>query len=345
VASGCAFGDLANDQGRRDAPMRPVADAAVLDAAPLRDASRDSARPIDGGGKRIDGAVLLDATASACTVGGYGGDSDVASGDAGRASCMMGGLAPGDSTVTVQHCGATRTFLLHVPESYDGTRAVPLVLDMHGYTSSAVAQRAISGWLAKSDEEGFLLVHPNGLDASWNGGSLCCGNSQKNGVDDEGFLRAVVKRMQQDACIDDKRVYATGLSNGGAMSHLLACRAADVFAATAPVVMGNGTRPCAPSRPISVVMFRGLSDPLVPYGGGLFPSAAADLEQWKALNGCTGPSSRVHEVCETYSDCSGGVEVTLCTIDAGHVLYRQATEQGADIPDVVWEVFERQPLP
>jgi polyhydroxybutyrate depolymerase len=51
----------------------------------------------------------------------------------------------------------------------------------------------------------------------------------------------VVARLQQDACIDAKRIYATGLSNGGAMAHLLGCRAADLFAATAPVSMGNGT--------------------------------------------------------------------------------------------------------
>src|SRR5262245_49018159 len=188
--------------------------------------------------------------------------------------CSSATLAPGDDSETLEHDGQSREFLVHVPSSYDGATAVPLVLDIHGLTSSARQQAAISGWRRKADEEGFIVVHPQGLDASWNAGSLCCGNSQRSGVDDEGFLRAVVRRLESEACIDARRVYATGLSNGGGMSHLLACNAADLFAATAPVSMGNGTLPCQPARPISVVMTRGTQDPLVPFDGGLFPSAA-----------------------------------------------------------------------
>jgi polyhydroxybutyrate depolymerase len=243
------------------------------------------------------------------------------------------------------HDGQQRTYLVHVPASYTGTTAVPLVLDIHGLTSSATAQKGLSGWVAKSDSEGFIVIHPNGLNASWNGGELCCGTSQRTGVDDVGFMRAIVAKLQQEACIDPKRVYATGLSNGGAMSHRLACEAADLFAATAPVSMGNGTRPCQPSRPISVTMFRGTSDTLVAYNGGLFPSAQADFDQWKGLSGCTGSPAAVHNVCQTYTGCGAGTEVTLCTINGGHVLYSAAAQQQAPVPDVVWEMFSRQRLP
>jgi polyhydroxybutyrate depolymerase len=166
-----------------------------------------------------------------------------------------------------------------------------------------------------------------------------------NGVDDEGFLRAVVAKVSQDGCVDPKRVYATGLSNGGAMAHLLACRAADLFAATAPVSMGNGTMPCQPSRPLSVIMFRGTSDLLVPYAGGMFPGAQADFEQWTQLDQCTGAPETTHGICNTNKQCAGGAEVTLCTINAGHVLYTQAAAQGAPVPDVVWEAFQRHTLP
>jgi polyhydroxybutyrate depolymerase len=129
--------------------------------------------------------------------------------------------------------------------------------------------------------------------------------SLANHVDDEGFLRAVVAKTRADGCIDPKRVYATGLSNGGAMSHLLACRAADVFAATAPVSMGNGTVPCAPARPVSVIMFRGTADPLVPYAGGFIPGAQADFDQWKALDGCAGAPvpSATNGLCQTHAAC------------------------------------------
>lgn len=257
--------------------------------------------------------------------------------------CPASSLAPGNHNLSLQHDGATRTYIVHVPRNVDGSVPVPLVVDLHGLTSSASAQASLSGWRRKSDEEGFIVVHPQGLNASWNGGDLCCGTSQRQGVDDEGFMRALVAEMQRDACIDPKRVYATGLSNGGAMSHLLACNAADLFAATAPVSMGNGTRPCAPSRPVSVVMTRGTQDALVSFNGGIFPSAREDFEQWADLNGCSGAPEATDELCQVFSECDGGVEVKLCTVNAGHVLYNNA--QGFSVPDVVWETFERQVLP
>jgi polyhydroxybutyrate depolymerase len=276
---------------------------------------------------------------------GTGWGTDGTDGGGGATGCGNSGLGAGDRTITLQHDGVSRQFIVHVPPGYDGSLPVPLVLDIHGLTSNAAQQESFTGWRQKADANGFLVVYPNGLDASWNAGSLCCGNSLLNGVDDEGFLRAVVTDVLRNACIDPKRVYATGLSNGGAMSHLLACRAADVFAATAPVSMGNGTIPCQPSRPLSVIMFRGTSDPLVPYEGGLFPGAQADFDQWSMLDGCTGPTAVSHGICTTNSNCSGGVEVTLCTIDSGHVPYADAAAQGAAIPDVAWEAFQRVALP
>lgn len=253
-------------------------------------------------------------------------------------------LSPGNHDLSLVHDGVTRTYIVHVPNAVDGSAPVPLVLDLHGLTSSARSQAGLSGWRAKSDQEGFIVVHPQGLNASWNGGDLCCGTSQRNGVDDEGFMRALVAQMSEDACIDRKRVYATGLSNGGAMSHLLACETADLFAATAPVSMGNGTDPCNPSRPISVVMTRGTRDTLVSFNGsGIFPSAQEDFEQWAELNGCRGAPQPANGLCQVFTDCDGGVEVKACAVNAGHVLYRNS--QNFSVPDVVWETFERQSLP
>jgi polyhydroxybutyrate depolymerase len=287
-----------------------------------------------------------------CVVAACGGDEDAgtdadgSTGAAGAAATMerCTRFAPGDHSLALDHDGQQRTYIVHVPPGYAGER-VPLVIDIHGLTSNAEQQAAISGYRDKADAESFIVVHPNGLNASWNGGSLCCGSSLQQGVDDEGFLRAIVRRMQQEGCIDPARVYASGLSNGGAMSHLLACRAADVFAAAAPASMGNGTEPCAPSRPISVIMFRATNDALVAYDGGVFPSAQADFDQWTSLNGCTGEPETTHSICQTHFQCSAGVEVTLCTIEGGHVLYAAAAQQGAAVPDVAWEAFERYTLP
>jgi polyhydroxybutyrate depolymerase len=257
--------------------------------------------------------------------------------------CSGATLEPGNYELTLEHDGVAREYLVHAPASYDGSSPVPLVIDLHGFTSTA-RQQAASGWREKADAEGFIVVHPQGLGNSWNGGDLCCGSSQQNGVDDEGFIRALVSQMERDACIDQKRVYATGLSNGGAMAHLLACNAADIFAAAAPVSMSNGVSSCSPTRPISVVMTRGTTDPLVPYDGSLlFASATEDFERWGSLDGCSAEPVAAGELCQTLTGCSAGVEVSLCTLDAGHVLY--ANTQGFSVPDFVWSTFERQRLP
>jgi polyhydroxybutyrate depolymerase len=229
---------------------------------------------------------------------------------------------------------------------YDGKTAVPLVIDLHGLDYTNLDQASMSGWRDKSDAEGFIVLYPSGLDESWNGGSLCCGTSQEDGVDDEGFILALIKQVSAQGCIDSKRVYATGLSNGGALSFLLGCRDAGVFAAIAPVSMGNGTQPCEPSRPISVILYRGMSDDLVSYNGGMYPSAAADLDQWKTLNSCTGTPQKVSGLCDQYTACKAGAEVMLCSIPNGeHLLYSGAAEAGAPIADVVWAAFKRHPLP
>lgn len=265
-----------------------------------------------------------------------------------------GSLSPGDVTMTLMHAGVERQFLVHVPASYAGGKRVPLVLDIHGLGGTPEYQKSTSGWLEKSDEQGFLVAYPAGLDNSWNAGARCCGPSLANKVDDEGFLRALVAKVQSEACVNPKRIYATGLSNGGAMSHLLACHASDVFAAVAPVSMSNSATPCEPTRGISVTLFRATADTLVPYNGSAtLLSAEADFTEWKMRNECKGESSSPNALCKTYTQCKDGSDVTLCTIATteagdspwgGHLLYTQAVREGVKVPDFVWATFERHQL-
>jgi len=163
----------------------------------------------------------------------------------------------------------------------------------------------------------------------------------------------VVIKTAQDGCIDLKRVYATGLSNGGIMSQWLACDAADMFAAVAPV-SGPNMIDCKPSRPISVVLYRGLVDPGVLYDGGNssptghdWPSAMADFAKWRGLDQCTDTPMPLptHPVCRISGKCAGGAEVVLCSPDATHNLYGMAMSLGAGVADVAWEVLQRHALP
>jgi polyhydroxybutyrate depolymerase len=308
------------------------------------------------GDDAVGGTPLADAEPPADT--GQSGEDDAGAGEDASAPEPCGkasGLAPGDVAMTLTHAGTERRFLVHVPASYKGDVLVPLVLDIHGLGGTAEYQKTTSGWQKKSDELGFLLVHPSGLDSSWHAGALCCGASLTSKVDDEGFLRALVAKVQSEACVDQKRVYATGLSNGGAMSHLLACRASDVFAAVAPISMSNSTMPCAPTRGISVTMFRATADELVAYDspGSLFLSAEADFTEWKLRNDCKGEAASPNARCKSYTQCKDGSDVTLCTIpttkegDApwgGHLLYTPAEREGVKVPDFVWATFERHHL-
>jgi len=128
------------------------------------------------------------------------------------------------------------------------------------------------------------------------------------------------------ACVDPKRVYATGFSMGGGMSHYLACNAADVFAAVAPAsfdLLIPEEEPCAPSRPISVLTFRGTADTVVPFAGGkgssgrvTFMGAQASFQRWADLDGCTAPTT-VDGECTYYKTCSAGVNVGLCVKQGG----------------------------
>ena len=154
------------------------------------------------------------------------------------------GQPAGTASKTLEFGGRTRNYLVHPPKGYDGKSSLPLVLVLHGAIQGATNVERMSGMSAKADKENFLAVYPNGTSGSglaptWNAGA-CCGYAQMNKVDDVGFLRALIDRLEHDYPIDPKRVFATGISNGGMMSYRLACEMADRIAAVAPQTKWSG---------------------------------------------------------------------------------------------------------
>jgi polyhydroxybutyrate depolymerase len=239
-----------------------------------------------------------------------------------------------------------RTYLVHAPPGYTGKTAVPVVFDFHGLSGNGAQQKSLSRWDKVGDAEGFIMVYPDGVDKAWNAG-LCCANDTT--IDDVAFVRAIIKALQASACIDPKRIYATGCSNGGGMSYKLACEAADVIAAVAPVdfdcVDGSSCSMCKPTRPITEVQFRGTSDQLVAYdGSGAFMGAKKNFAFWGNLNMCTGSSGPLssNAACETYPMCSGGTETVLCTVQNGMHCGNYSTFM---IPEVAWGVLKNEALP
>ena len=258
-------------------------------------------------------------------------------------------LKPGDTSETISIGGVQRQYLLHVPASYTGQTAVPLVLDWHPILSDMNFEKANSGYQALSDSEGFVIAWPNGIDNAWNIGPCC---TQSRTVDDLGFAKALVQKLENAGCIDTKRVYATGYSMGGGMSHYLGCNAADVFATVVPSafdLLQDSEEPCHPARPITVMSFRGTADPIVPYAGGAsnppnglavtihFLGAQGTFQKWAMLDNCTDMPADSGNGCMTYSKCDAGVQVTLCTaVGGGHV---------TGDPKLGWAMMKAHPMP
>ena len=280
------------------------------------------------------------------TSGGDGGGADSAP----PVTCPSPAVLPGESMQTVQVGGMTRSYLLHVPSTYDGSKPVPLIVDFHGLTTSGPQYWQSSPYPDVTDPEGVVMAFPSGLSgprgAAWNIGPCCVAN-----VDDVAFARALVMQVSRMACVDSKRVYAAGFSMGGGMAHYLACHAADVFAAVAPAsfdLLEENVGDCQPPRPITVISQRGSADTLVPYDGGpdslvagmpvTFLGALATFRAWADIDQCTGsPSAPDSNGCSTYANCQGGVEVVLCTDQGGSQSFGNAR--------ITWPVLKRHPLP
>lgn len=264
-------------------------------------------------------------------------------------TCPATKLAAGDQNKTISVNGVSRNYILHVPASYTGTTATPLVVDFHPIGGSASGEEGSSPYKAKTDAEGVITAYPDGLKGpmgqAWNVQGCC------STADDTSFARALVADVEKVACIDTKRVYAVGFSMGGGMTHFSGCHLADLFAAGAPAAFDltkQNVDACKPSRPLTMVIFRGTGDNVVAYAGGHsalvtgmaidFLGAKGTFAKWAELDQCTGsPSAEDANGCSTYSNCAGGVQVTLCTKQGGGHEAGNAT--------VGWPIIKKYTLP
>ena len=219
---------------------------------------------------------------------------------------------------TLTSGGRTRRFRLILPDPLP-EGPLPLVLNLHGLGETPALQQLLAGMDAPARARGVAVVYPEGVGLSWNAGT-CCGRAGDEGVQDVRFLRELVSELGLELCLDRRRVYATGMSNGGMMSYRLACEAGDVFAAIAPVAAVEVVRSCAPRRPVPVLAFNGTSDPLVPWEGGHFglSAPAESLARWSARDGC-GPARPVYARgdvrCEAAQACRA--DVLSCRVEGG----------------------------
>lgn len=285
-------------------------------------------------------------------------------------------LAPGDHTRTVEQNGQSRSYILHVPRAYDARRPTPLVLAFHGAGTNATIMALSTGLSAKADRAGFLVAYPNGTGKGgllliWNSGGY---RGPKAGElpDDVAFVRAILDDLAKAANVDRKRVYATGISNGGMMCYRLAAELSDRIAAIAPVGGTMSVDKCQPSRPVPVLHFHGTEDKLVPFEGPspatamllAFRSVDETIRTWVAIDGCN-PTPQVTDLpAKTDDDTSvtkrvfgqgrQGAEVILFIIHGGGhtwpgrtwpIPWLGKTTHTISANDQLWDFFQRHPMP
>lgn len=191
--------------------------------------------------------------------------------------------------------GILRTYILHLPPGYNSSVPTPLVLNLHGLTSDAQQQLFYTGFNTEADAQGYIVVYPNGVGNSWNSGFNV---PYHGGVDDVGFLSALIDTVSANYNIDACRVFSTGMSNGGFMSYRLACELENKIAAVASVT-GSMTDSmmfyCQNSRPVSVMEIHGTADNIVAYNGSAaFTSVDQNFNFWKQRNNCPGTEQTVN---------------------------------------------------
>ena len=276
-------------------------------------------------------------------------------------------LGPGDTMRSIVYAGVERTYLLHIPASYDAARATPLVLAFHGIGLNAEEMARISGLSEQADTSGFIIAYPNGTGEkkSWNGGH-CCGEAAMNNVDDVGFVRALIEELSTFISIDMRRIYATGFSNGAIMVYRLACELSDQIAAVGAVgatQILDDMQACQPGRSVPLIHFHGTADRLNPYLGGetqagyQFVSVDDAIQFWAENNGCSDQAQRTETgsiLHDLYASCSQGSAVELYTImdgehawPGGEAVSKQVGEPTMEISatSLMWEFFASHPLP
>jgi polyhydroxybutyrate depolymerase len=246
---------------------------------------------------------------------------------------------PSIGTATVDVDG--RRVTVHIPASYGGATAAPLVIGLHGYTSTGAELDSYLRLTAESDRRGFVYAYPDGSrdqrgDLFWDATDACC-DFDGSRPDNATFLSGLITTIQRTYRIDRARVYLIGHSNGAFMAFRMACDHAEQITAIAAFNGATWQDPsrCRPSEPVSVLAIKSTADETVAFAGGVingvgYPSAERTVTDWLGYDGCAsagsdGPPLDVvaslpgaETSVRSYADgCAGGAAVQTWTIDGG----------------------------
>lgn len=252
-----------------------------------------------------------------------------------------------------------------------GETPAPLLIALHGGGGNGRIMLDSTGFDDLAAREGFVVVVPEGSGrregmGTWNGGG-CCNYASREQIDDVAFIRAVLGEVKRGHNIDAARVYVTGLSNGGMLTHRVAMAMPGEIAAAATVVAAQfGNEPAA-KGPVPMLIMNGLDDSVVPFGGGISPMrlvarsqslpfkpAPYQADYWVKADGCTAApvvDETADYIRRSWTGCAGGSEVVFYAVkDAdhgwlGHAPARRAVADRptgrVDATEVVWDFLKR----
>ena len=247
------------------------------------------------------------------------------------------------SVNVITHDGYDREYISYVPTNINKNNKVPLLLVLHGGggTNQQIIKHTKYRFNQLADKDKFYVVYPQGLEKGWNDGRNDLKQfASQNNIDDVGFIQALFDNFKNNYDIDEKRVFVTGISNGGFMSFRLGCELRDKIRAIAPItatIAEDALRYCRGKSEVGLALFNGTDDPLVPYGGGYvkvlgqkrgkITSTEYTVNHWLNMLSCR-PLPNKHDLPDikndgttvtkfNYQQCDSGGEVALFRINGG----------------------------
>jgi len=277
-------------------------------------------------------------------------------------------------TINITFDGVARNFIVYLPSGYNNSGKMPLIFAIHGGSGTPEGMINIANFKPIADRDKVVLVYPEGVQKNWNDGRPTVPNQL--GINDVGFFNQMCNYMINNYSVDGKKIYATGISNGGFMSTRLGCELSNRIAAiavNAATIEAKIIAPnCNPGRPVPALYIHGTTDPLVPFLGGQITAGGTAggtilshfqvIEKWVALNGCnsTPTITDLPDISNdgtsikqrVYSGGTNGSEVVSYVIMNGGHTWPQGyqylneaiigkTSQDMNACEVIWTFFKR----